>query len=493
MNQNLSAEHNPDWALFLPSISSFYISGIGKERSGAQYFPPGRLPASIPSVESLNFLNSKQGLFHYKWGLHSAGHANLDTTVVDPTESVVRDREPGTFILGDSGGYQIFSGQWPANWKDPADIRAAEKRRQVLAWLEAYSDYGMCLDVPSRIALNPDLGAITGIWTYADSVAATHINNEYFVKNRTGKCKILNVLQGGNNAESDDWYEEMKKYSDPAQYPETHFNGWAAGGENVLDVHMILRRLVTLIHDKMLEPGLHDWVHYLGISWLEYGVLFSAIQKNIRLHHNPNFTISYDCASPFLAAAKGQCYYDNVFPQGEKWSYRMQSTASDKKYAGDTRGFRAAVLADGVHKKFTDSPVTSRLTMGDLCVRGAGFLNKHGKETSTAYDTMSYVLLQNHNLWMHLTAVQEANRRYEQGATPKLLQDERFELVRAVDIIERIFSANNRVKSLQIIDDYAWFWKKFRGRKPSGATMFNDLFSVDTDSDDDTSLIGDID
>ena len=97
---------------------------------------------------------------------------------------------------------------------------------------------------------------------------------------------------------------------------------------------------------------------------------------------------------------------------------------------------------------------------------------------------------------MHLTAVQEANRRYEQGVTPKLLQDERFELVRAADIIERIFSANDRDKSRAIIEDYAWFWKKFRGRKPSSSTMFADLFSVDEpaeDEADDSTIIGDID
>ena len=29
---NLSASHNPDWALFLPAVSSFYIAGLGKQR-----------------------------------------------------------------------------------------------------------------------------------------------------------------------------------------------------------------------------------------------------------------------------------------------------------------------------------------------------------------------------------------------------------------------------------------------------------------------------
>jgi len=31
---NLSQKQNPDWALFLPAVSSFYIAGLGKQRKG---------------------------------------------------------------------------------------------------------------------------------------------------------------------------------------------------------------------------------------------------------------------------------------------------------------------------------------------------------------------------------------------------------------------------------------------------------------------------
>ena len=148
---NLSAQHNPDWALFLPAVSSFFIAGLGKQRAGEDYFPQARIPAGFNGdVECLNFLNSKEGLYHYKWGLYSAGHANLDTTKNDPCESIVRDREAGTFMLGDSGGFQILKCQWPADWKDPNCPRAMKKRIEVLKWMDTYMDYGMCLDIPSQ-------------------------------------------------------------------------------------------------------------------------------------------------------------------------------------------------------------------------------------------------------------------------------------------------------------------------------------------------------
>jgi hypothetical protein len=239
---NLSNNHKPDWALFLPAVSSFYIAGLGKQRKGEEYFEQARIPAAFNGdVEKLNFLNSKEGLYTYKWGLYSAGHANLDTTKDDPCESIIREREEGTFMLGDSGGFQILKGQWPADWKDPSCPKAMEKRKAVLKWMDTYMDYGMCLDVPSQSFLNKKAIPLHGIRNIEEAITATHINNEYFIQNRNGKCKFLNVLQGTNHTESDAWYAEMKKYCDPSIYPDNHFNGWAFGGQNKIDVHLICR------------------------------------------------------------------------------------------------------------------------------------------------------------------------------------------------------------------------------------------------------------
>ena len=47
--------------------------------------------------------------------------------------------------------------------------------------------------------------SLHGISTIEEAISATHINNEYFIKNRNGKCKFLNVLQGRNHTQSEDW------------------------------------------------------------------------------------------------------------------------------------------------------------------------------------------------------------------------------------------------------------------------------------------------
>ena len=488
---NLSNNHKNDWALFLPAVSSFFITGLGKQREGENYFPSERIPAGFNGdVECLNFLNSKKGLYTYKWGLYSAGHANLDTTVDDHAESIIRKREEGTFMLGDSGGFQIMKGQWPADWKDPNCPKAMKQRKLVLNWMDSYMDYGMCLDVPSQTIRNQHLLDKHGIRTIEDAVKATHINNEYFINNRNGKCKFLNVLQGLNHTQSDNWYEEMKKYCDPNIYPDNHFNGWAFGGQNKIDIHLMLRRLVIMIHDGLLEPGKHDLIHCLGTSILEYAVLFSDIQRAIRKHHNPNLQITFDCASPFFSAAKGLAYFQNNIEHDSKWSYSMEKTAENKDYAVDNRKFSIAVLQDGVHKTFQDSPITDRMLVRDLCYRGHGFIGAHGKETKTSWDTLSYTLLQAHNVYQHIVAVQEGNKLYDQGVIPKMVMNEIFEKIKFGDIVEAIFALKDKEKSLILIDKYDKFWTQmksgsqgFSGKKTVNAlTKFEELFSVQEQS-----------
>ena len=524
VQDNLSLKQDPEWALFLPAVSSFYIAGLGKQRKGEPYFDQARIPAGFKGdVEKLNFLNSKEGLYYYKWGLYSAGHANLDTTVNDNNESIIREREQGTFMLGDSGGFQILKGQWPADWKDPGCPRAMVKRRAVLKWMDTYMDYGMCLDIPSQSLTtfgmkdpktvekdsdgNPIPGtgkSLHGISTIEEAIKATHINNEYFIDNRSGKCKFLNVLQGRNHTQSNDWYDEMKKYCDPNIYPDNHFNGWAFGGQNKIDIHLMLMRLVGIIHDGLLEEGKHDLIHCLGVSILEYAVLFTDIQRAIRKYHNPKLQITFDCASPFFSAAKGLAYFNTTIEHNKKWSYQMEKTAEKKSYANDNRKYRDAVLAEGVHKIFTDSPVTDALVLKDMCYRGVGFLGQHGKETKTSWDTLSYTLIQSHNVWMHMNAVQEANRQYEQGVIPKMLMNDTFEKIRFSELVDEIFSLKDRQKSLALIDHHSRFWMQMQsgsqgisGKKTiNSMTMFNELFTTNEepeeeieDSDDAISLV----
>lgn len=499
VQDNLTAKQQ-DYAVFLPAISGFYATFVGKQRN-EHYVDPARFPQGLTDMEQLNWLNSTKALFPYRWSLYSGGHANLDLSKQDWSEDMVRNREPGTFILGDSGGFQIAKGLWEGDWKANSGCPKAQKKREsVLKWLDSIADYGMILDIPTWVIHDAKASAACGITTLTQAFEATKFNNEYFIANRRGKnnggAKFLNVLQGDNHTSADTWYQEMKKFCDPTQYPDRHFDGWAMGGQNMCDVHLILKRLVALRYDNLLQEGIHDWMHFLGTSKLEWAVLLTVIQRAVRRHVNPAFTISFDCASPFLATANGQVYFENVYPPDGKWSYRMAPSADDKKYATDTRPWAQGVVADGIYPRWTDSPISRMLTMQDICIYRPGDLNKNGKEGKTSWDSFSYALLMGHNVWMHLTAVQEANQRFDRGEHPAMMQRDGGNYEYFEDIVEAIFAAPDRQTAEDIVELYSSYWMQIvgtrgnKGRKTMNAkTNFSKLFSfehssTDTDPDD---------
>jgi hypothetical protein len=507
MNKNLTAAQN-DYAYFLPATSGFYATFIGKQRYG-NYVDPARIPASFKNgIESLNYLEPDNGAFYYDHCLYSAGHANLDLNKTDESEDMFRNRDRSTsWVLGDSGGFQIGKGVWPADWKDPNCPKAQKKREQVLTWMDTLMDYGMVLDIPAWVARSPAGRAATGINTYSEAVQGTYINNDWFINNRNGNCKFLNVLQGENHTDAEDWYQRMKKYCDTKQYGDRAFNGWSMGGQNMCDVHLVLKRLVALRFDGLLEKGQHDWMHFLGTSKLEWATLLTDIQRAVRKYHNENFTISFDCASPFLATANGQIYIQTETPDRKKWVYRMVPSADDKKYATDTRLFQDAVIQDGIFKNFATSPLMDGVLMKDVCIYGAGTVkpgvanpdpynpadwivmpnvNKLGKVSNrTSWDSFSYAIQMGHNVWSHINAVQEANRQYDAGVTPGMLIQETFDRLYFKDVVEAIFATSDRGTADKLVEDYSRFWMSIIGtRGASGkktvnaSTHFANLFDV---------------
>lgn len=527
MNRDLTEEQT-DFARFLPALSGFYATYVGKQRFD-EYVDKSRIPSNFHhGVESLNYLNADQGQFTYKWSLYSAGHADLDTTKTVPKEDMIRNRDrDNTWLLGDSGGFQIGKGVWEGDWKDPNCPKAQKKRDSVLRWMDAYMDYGMVLDIPAWVSRSPKGAAATGINNYQDAVNATRINNDYWMKHRTGDCKFLNVLQGENHADADDWYSQMKDYCDPKVYPNDHFNGWSMGGQNMCDIHLALKRLVALRFDGLLEKGIHDVMHFLGTSKLEWAVLLTDIQRAVRKHHNENFVITFDCASPFLATANGQVYIQNETPDRSKWTYRMVPSVDDKKYANDSREFRDAVLQDGIFKNFEDSPITNGLKINDICLYGHGVpdlnaasadgisekelfnnpdhlnnpkywltmgdKNKIGKVGRTSWDSFSYAIQMGHNVWSHINAVQEANRQYDQGIRPDMMiaskskgkQFSQYRLDYFRDIVNEIFATDDRDHAMAIIDEFNRYWMAVPGtrgatgkRTVNASTHFDALFDV---------------
>lgn len=553
---DLTSKQN-DYAVFLPALSGFYATYVGKQRADVNFVPPQRMPAAIPDMEQLNWLNPQKGLFPYKWSLYSAGHANLDLNKPDAGEDMVRDRDASAVVVGDSGGFQIAKGVWEGIWAAPDSpgvqaklaelagkteqrvnksgktitvdllkeyqdkLAAAQKKRDgVLKWMDGVMNWGMVLDTPAWVANTP-VGPKIGLYTYDDAVAATKYNNEYFIRNRkgveAGGVKFLNVLQGSHHAEAFNWYETMKGFCDPAQYPGRHFNGWAMGGQTKTDAELMIRLLIEMKFDGLMTQGQQDWLHVLGTSKIEYALLLTDLQRAIRKYVNPDFTISFDCASPFLATANGQIYHHADLSRDHRWSYRMSKSIDDKKYALDQRTLREVAMQD-FHKHFKhfdESPISARCKISDICIYKPGVpkpgvelteenfkdqdlydvvpdLNKINKIGRTSWDSFSYALQMGHNVWTHIYAVQEANRQYDAGRLPNSMQWSHGDYAKCRDIIERIFAAPTKAEALEIVKFYKMYWIEILGsfgnigkKAINSETQFQALFDVVDDGDGD--------
>ena len=183
----------------------------------------------------------------------------------------------------------------------------------------------------------------------------------------------------------------------------------------------------------------------------------------------------------------------------------MQASADDKKYATDTRLFKDAVVQDKIFSNFESSPIIDQVTMKEICIYGAGTVlpgitnpdpynpahwsvmpdvNKLGKVSNrTSWDSFSYAIMMGHNVWMHVNAVQEANRQYDAGKIPAMLVQEKFDRLYFKDVVEAIFATSNKGEADAIVEEYSRFWMAIPGTRGAtgkktvnASTMFANLF-----------------
>jgi hypothetical protein len=505
-----------DYAIYLPAISSFYSTYIAKQRL-EKFIADDRIPKGFDrGIEGMNFLNEEQGYFTYKYGLYSAGHAQLDLNKSLVQESMIQQRNRGnTMILGDSGGYQIGKGVLKFDWLDFEGPSATKTRQSILEWLELTADWSMFLDVPTW-ACDHIHSPKTGLKTFDDCLDKTRYNNDYFLMNRLGQTKWLNVLQGSDWDTAEKWYEGVKEFSDPkGKYAGREAEGWAFGGANMCKMDITLRRLMTMREDGLLKGK--NWIHFLGTAQLDWSCYLTQIQRQLRKHINPELTISFDCASPFIATAHG-LVYTNAVHTNKRWSVIMDKAPDNKALSGCDIPFPF------------ESEFGSRLSMKDIAYYDLGErksnqelgLDKHGNQVKfdhlnpdhynvpprlnklgkipnkTSWDSFAYALMMGHNVECHIRAVQRAQQlmdiecarfkpdwrlwgvegkrevEYSDWVPRKILYFGRF--------IEELFNTSSKEEAFQMIKDAELFLKSLEGARlqggPAGNT-FNDLFSYE--------------
>jgi hypothetical protein len=503
-----------DYAVYLPAISSFYSTYIAKQRL-EEFVPKDRIPAGFDrGIEGMNFLNPEEGYFTYKYGLYSAGHAQLDLNKSLTQESMIQQRDrANTMILGDSGGYQIGKGVLKFDWLDFEGKSANKTRQSILEWLELTADWSMMLDVPTW-ACDHVHSPKTGLKSFDDCLEKTAFNNKYFLENRLGQTKFLNVLQGSDWDTAEKWYDRVKEFSDPAVWGDKAAEGWAFGGANMCKMDITLKRLMTMREDGMLVGK--NWIHFLGTAQLDWSCYLTQIQRQIRKHINEEITISFDCASPFIATAHG-LVYTNAVHTPKRWSVIMDKAPDNKALSGSDIPFPF------------ESTIGRRLTMADIAyynlgkrktdaeLNGEKFdhlnpdhyhevprLNKLGKiPNKTSWDSFAYALMMGHNVECHIVAVQRAQQLMdiEIAKTKDKLHWSHWKKVKSNDMsdeysdwvprnilyfnsfVEDLFNTKTKAEAFEMIEQATSFLKTLEGARLQGgpaANTFGSLFTIET-------------
>jgi hypothetical protein len=159
----------------------------------------------------------------------------------------------------------------------------------------------------------------------------------------------------------------------------------------------------------------------------------------------------------------------------------MEPAPDNKAFSKDTRPWDEECAKH--HTNWNPSPLSEGLLVNDVCKYGPGDLNKNNKEGNTSWDSFSYFLMMNHNVYTHIRSVQEANKAMDSGSYPNWLVNDTFERQAVCEMIDRVFEIDDRDKALEFIDTHQKLWMMVPGTRGAigkktvnASSQFNALF-----------------
>jgi hypothetical protein len=376
------------YAVYLPAVNDGYAATISKP------LPEGRpFPANL-TLRDLIFWEPN-ALWHYPYLLHSVGLYSVGN---NPDNAVTQRSRTYSILVGDSGGYQIGKGTMKGLVAlKPRPMVAAEAeqawneeyiaRKWIVGWLSTNADYAMTIDMPLWATASAGENSPFHHCT-ADQLTAMTVNNLKFIeKNGLGRTKWLNVVQGGaDTSEIRPWWDAIKWFK---------HGGWAMAGSAGAKGGLagILGALLMMRDEGAFDAG-QDWVHVLGVSTPTWAVMLSGIQQALR-HINPVLRVSFDSSSPFQHGGKFEKVTLTPTYTNDKKSWDISSVAAPQsKLHADP--------SSTVQFPYGQSPLGQRLQLNHLSVRGDDWDQRN-------FDSISNMLLTNHNVWVYLDAFQTAN------------------------------------------------------------------------------------
>jgi len=205
---------------------------------------------------------------------------------------VLNERKQGTKLIVDSGGFQIATGKLAFDWDNfSTSAKNDAIRDKILAVQNEYADYAPIIDVPSLAMLRMPhiLPSVRKCLDY------TIYNIEYY-KKQTVTTKLLNVLQGTNSAQANEWFDGV--------HDDGYFAGYALGGHTAQNLPLMLEMILRCLEDKNAP----ELIHILGQSRIGWVPVLSSIKTAIK-KVSPETEFCYDTISAVASAVRGQAVY----------------------------------------------------------------------------------------------------------------------------------------------------------------------------------------
>ena len=374
-----------DYAVYLPAVNSNYASEVLKPIKPNRSFPKGYC------LKDLIFWDKRNKLWHHNHVLHSVGLHKYGNAI---DNAITQMGKTDYVLVGDSGGFQIGKGKLNGYkplysgmacdkavevWKD-----AFELKRWIVDFLETHCDYAMTLDMPLWVL---DKGNETSPFhkcTKDELTALTVSNLKFIDTHRKGITKWLNVIQGCDEQGIKAWWDAVKWFD---------CSGYALGGGSGKggSIKGLLTTLLMMHEEGYLQGK--EWIHVLGVSTPMWAIFFTAIQKALRKTLKSDIRISFDSSSPFRDGGEWEkvCTLPTFDAKLSTWTIGAEKCKQSKTLVGSDEPFPYP------------SAFGELLTWGDFNVRG-------GAWDARNFDTVSNLLLVNHNVWTYLTAFEMANQ-----------------------------------------------------------------------------------
>jgi hypothetical protein len=162
-------------------------------------------------------------------------------------------------------------------------------------------------------------------------------------------------------------------------------------------------------------------MHVLGVSTLDWAVILTAVQKCLK-KQNPALQISFDTSSPFQSGMmREEAYYlPTLTTNPRTWVFPKKESPQGFVYIGSNEPFPHSC-----------SPLGKLLELGHLNVSQVWDAGQRKQ-----YDSISLMMLVNHDIWVMLKAIEMANDTAfganSRNSTPSTLVD-------CISCIEEVF------------------------------------------------------